>query len=178
MSSCVLFTIAGITDLLDGYIARRYDSQRSLLGSVLDPIADKFLVSTLFITLTYVDLIPVLLTAVVLLRDILLIIGGFIRRYQMLEPPFTLKRYFDPSISSVQVFPTLTSKVNTALQLSLVTFSLASPVFDYVNHPLLSILGIVTFGTTIVSGLQYIGGGAIKPVGKKTMDVLQKMKKK
>lgn len=43
---------------LDGYIARHVKGQSSLLGSALDPIADKFLVSTLFITLTYVDLIP------------------------------------------------------------------------------------------------------------------------
>lgn len=73
--ACVLFTIAGITDLvslifincyiktpiflqLDGLIARNFESQKSLLGSVLDPVADKLLVSTLFVTLSCVDLIP------------------------------------------------------------------------------------------------------------------------
>ncbi len=68
-----LFVVAGATDLvcvyflqifdvyyfqLDGFIARRYPSQQSLLGSVLDPLADKALVSVLFLTLTYVQLIP------------------------------------------------------------------------------------------------------------------------
>uniref|UniRef100_A0A914PA07 cardiolipin synthase (CMP-forming) n=1 Tax=Panagrolaimus davidi TaxID=227884 RepID=A0A914PA07_9BILA len=166
MAACGLFAFAGMTDLLDGFIARRFESQRSLLGTMLDPVADKLLVSTLFITLTCVNLIPLALTSIVLLRDILLVGGGFYRRYQILEPPFTIKRFFDPSVSSVRVVPTLTSKINTALQLSLVTFSLASPVFGFVGHPALTTLGIVTAGTTIVSGLQYIGGNAMIKVPK------------
>uniref|UniRef100_A0A915ELQ7 cardiolipin synthase (CMP-forming) n=1 Tax=Ditylenchus dipsaci TaxID=166011 RepID=A0A915ELQ7_9BILA len=158
LPACLLFAAAGFTDFLDGYIARRYPTQRSLFGSVLDPIADKFLISTLFVTLTYSHLIPVLLTIVVLSRDLLLVGGGFVRRYQMMESPVTLKRFFDPSISSVRVTPTATSKANTALQLSLVTLSLASPVLGFVDHPLLTVLGIVTAGTTICSGLQYVQG--------------------
>lgn len=43
---------------LDGYIARKYPTQKSMLGSILDPVADKFLISTLFVTLTYTSLIP------------------------------------------------------------------------------------------------------------------------
>jgi cardiolipin synthase len=109
--ACGLFAFAGFTDLLDGYIARHWPSQRSLLGSMLDPVADKLLVTSLFITLTYVHLIPVALTAVVILRDVCLVAGGFIRRYQLLDPPVTLKRYFDPSVSSVQITPTFFSKV-------------------------------------------------------------------
>uniref|UniRef100_A0AC34GFD5 Cardiolipin synthase n=1 Tax=Panagrolaimus sp. ES5 TaxID=591445 RepID=A0AC34GFD5_9BILA len=149
MPACALFAFAGMTDLLDGFIARRYESQRSLLGTMLDPVADKLLVSTLFITLTCVNLIPLALTSVVLLRDILLVGGGFYRRYQILEPPFTFKRFFDPSVSSVRVVPTLTSKINTALQLSLVTFSLASPVFNFVGHPALIVLGFAILFTYI-----------------------------
>jgi cardiolipin synthase len=165
-AACALFTFAGITDLLDGFIARRYESQRSLLGTMLDPVADKLLVSTLFVTLTYVNLIPIALTSLIILRDVLLVGGGFYRRYQILEPPLTFKRFFDPSVSSVRVVPTLTSKINTALQLSLVTFSLASPVFGFVGHPALTTLGFVTAGTTIISGLQYIGGNAMIKVPK------------
>uniref|UniRef100_A0A7E4VGZ2 cardiolipin synthase (CMP-forming) n=1 Tax=Panagrellus redivivus TaxID=6233 RepID=A0A7E4VGZ2_PANRE len=164
MSACILFTIAGATDLLDGQIARRYESQRSLLGSILDPVADKLLVSTLFVTLTCVDLIPLYLTSIVLLRDVCLVAGGFIRRYQILDPPVTFKRFFDPSVSAVRVEPTLISKINTALQLSLVTFSLASPVFDFIGHPALTTLGAITCATTVYSGLQYIGGGAMKRI--------------
>ncbi|KHN84919.1 putative cardiolipin synthase 1, partial [Toxocara canis] len=108
-----LFTVAGITDLLDGYIARHVEGQSSLLGSVLDPIADKLLVSTLFITLTYVNLIPLLLTVTVLVRDICLVTGGFVKRYRMLMPPITLRRFFDPSVSPIKVAPTFVSKVVT-----------------------------------------------------------------
>ncbi|VDM49230.1 unnamed protein product [Toxocara canis] len=159
-----LFTVAGITDLtecsidtlqLDGYIARHVEGQSSLLGSVLDPIADKLLVSTLFITLTYVNLIPLLLTVTVLVRDICLVTGGFVKRYRMLMPPITLRRFFDPSVSPIKVAPTFVSKVNTALQLSLVACSLASPVFNFAGHPSLTALCFATGATTIFSGLQY-----------------------
>ncbi|VDK56204.1 unnamed protein product [Anisakis simplex] len=140
-----LLSIAGITDLLDGLIARHIKGQSSLLGSVLDPVADKLLVSTLFITLTYVNLIPLLLTIIVISRDICLITGGFVKRYRLLVPPITLKRYFDPSVSPVKVAPTMVSKVNTALQLSLVACSLASPVFGFVGYPYLTALWSVLF---------------------------------
>lgn len=58
MSACGLFALAGATDMLDGQIARRFPSQRSMFGTMLDPVADKFLISTLFVTLAYVGLIP------------------------------------------------------------------------------------------------------------------------
>jgi cardiolipin synthase len=56
--SLSLLVVAGVSDFLDGYIARNYPDQKSVLGSVLDPLADKFLVATLFLTLYTVDLIP------------------------------------------------------------------------------------------------------------------------
>lgn len=58
ITSLTIFTVAGITDFLDGYIARNFPNQKSVLGSVLDPLADKFLVATVFISLSFVDLIP------------------------------------------------------------------------------------------------------------------------
>ncbi|KAH7730822.1 Protein CRLS-1 b [Aphelenchoides avenae] len=161
-----LFVAAGFTDMLDGFIARHWPSQRSMLGSMLDPVADKLLVSTLFVTLTYSQLIPVLLTALVILRDVLLVAGGFIYRYRYMEPPITLRRYFDTSVSSIQITPTLMSKLNTVLQLTLVAVSLAAPVFDFVGHPFLTGLGVVTGTTTVYSGLQYIGGKAVVPIKK------------
>lgn len=53
-----VFALAGLTDLLDGFIARNWASQKSALGSALDPLADKILISILYISLTYADLIP------------------------------------------------------------------------------------------------------------------------
>lgn len=53
-----LFVLAGVTDMLDGFIARRYTSQQSMLGSFLDPMADKFLIFFLVLSLTWKELIP------------------------------------------------------------------------------------------------------------------------
>ncbi|KAK0413908.1 hypothetical protein QR680_007052 [Steinernema hermaphroditum] len=151
--ACFLFTIAGLSDMLDGYIARNVPGQKSSLGSILDPVADKLLVSTLFVTLTYAQLIPLALTSVVIFRDVCLITGGFYKRYQTVARPITFKRFFDPSVSSMEVTPTLMSKINTVLQLSLVALSLASPVFDFVDHPGMTALCVATGITTVYSGV-------------------------
>ncbi|KHJ79783.1 CDP-alcohol phosphatidyltransferase [Oesophagostomum dentatum] len=150
--------------MLDGFIARNVPGQKSLLGSVLDPIADKLLVSVMFITMSYAHLIPWQLTAVVLLRDICLLVGGFYKRYRSMEPPYTLKRYFNPEVSSMQVVPTLMSKINTILQLSLVAGSLAIPVFSLGEPSSQIAYGLcwVTAFTTVYSGLQYASGRALK----------------
>ena len=58
LTSLSVLLVAGVTDVLDGYIARTFPSQRSVLGSVLDPLADKLLIATLFLSLTKVSLIP------------------------------------------------------------------------------------------------------------------------
>lgn len=57
------------------------------MGSFLDPMADKVLIATLFLTLTYADLIPVALTGMIIARDAILVVAGFIIRYRSLPPP-------------------------------------------------------------------------------------------
>ncbi|CAH1955221.1 unnamed protein product [Acanthoscelides obtectus] len=151
-----LLGVAAITDLLDGWIARTWISQSSKIGSFLDPMADKMLIATLFLSLTYADLIPVLLTGIIITRDALLVIAGFIIRYLSLPPPRTLTRYFDATHATAQLAPTFISKVNTAVQLLLVGSTLAAPVFHYVGHPFLEYMWYVTGTTTIVAGLSYI----------------------
>ncbi|XP_014666878.1 PREDICTED: probable cardiolipin synthase (CMP-forming) [Priapulus caudatus] len=151
-----LFGIAGITDLLDGYIARNFKGQTSALGSYLDPLADKLLVSILTITLTVMNLIPVPLTALILARDASLIAGGFYVRYVSLPPPRTIARYFDVRHATAQLQPTLISKVNTTVQLSLVVFTLTAPVLGYIDHPYLQALWYCTAATTVLSGLSYM----------------------
>ncbi|XGW04058.1 hypothetical protein V3C99_015308 [Haemonchus contortus] len=160
-----LFVTAGVTDMLDGYIARNVPGQQSLLGSVLDPIADKLLVSVMFVTMTYAALIPWQLTFVVLFRDLCLISGGFYKRYRTMEPPYSLKRFFNPEVSSMQVVPTLISKVNTVLQLGVIATSLSIPVFSLSGLASFSTgLCWVTAITTTWSGLQYASGKAMKKV--------------
>lgn len=72
---------------LDGWIARTWKSQSSKMGSFLDPMADKVLIATLFLTLTYADLIPIALTGIIIARDVLLVVAGFVIRYRSLPPP-------------------------------------------------------------------------------------------
>ncbi|KAK4884024.1 hypothetical protein RN001_000295 [Aquatica leii] len=148
--------IAAVTDLLDGWIARTWESQSSKVGSFLDPMADKVLIATLFLSLTYAGLIPVALTGLIVARDILLLTAGVIIRYRSLPPPRTFTRYFDLTHATAQLAPTLISKVNTGIQLLLVGSTLAAPVFHYVGHPMLQSLWYVTAVTTIAGGLSYV----------------------
>nr|XP_057915057.1 cardiolipin synthase (CMP-forming) [Doryrhamphus excisus] len=164
--SLALFTLAGATDLLDGYIARTWPTQKSALGSALDPLADKILISILYVSLTYAELIPALLTALVVFRDIGLIAAVFWVRYKTVPPPVTLSKFFNPCYTTAQLKPTLFSKVNTAIQLVLVAASLAAPVFQYTDSVLLQCLWYITAVTTTASGYSYWH------YGRKTVQVL------
>ncbi|XP_069624923.1 cardiolipin synthase (CMP-forming) isoform X1 [Ranitomeya imitator] len=161
-----IFVLAGITDLLDGYIARNWANQKSALGSALDPLADKILISVLYVCLTYANLIPVPLTAMIILRDIALIGAVFYVRYKTLPPPRTLGRYFNPCYATAQLEPTFISKMNTAVQLILVAASLAAPVFNYVDSVYLQALWCITAFSTVASGYSYYH------YGQKTVKVL------
>ncbi|XP_020295414.1 probable cardiolipin synthase (CMP-forming) isoform X2 [Pseudomyrmex gracilis] len=151
-----LLAFAGLSDLADGWIARTWTSQASKLGSFLDPVADKLLVGTLFLSLAWVGLIPVPLTCLVIVRDIVLVGAASYIRYRSLPPPKTLARYFDPTHATVQLAPTLASKLNTGVQLSVVAGTLAAPVFHFVDHPLLQFLYYFTAFTTIAGGVSYL----------------------
>lgn len=155
-SALGIFLFAGVTDLLDGFIARSFPSQQSMIGSFLDPMADKLLVATLFMSLTVTGLIPIPLTALIIARDSCLVVAGFFIRYHSLPPPRTFSRYFDVTLATVKLSPTLLSKVNTALQLSLAAVTLASPVFHYVDHPYIHSLWYIVASTTVLSGINYI----------------------
>ncbi|KAK4297528.1 hypothetical protein Pmani_030065 [Petrolisthes manimaculis] len=151
-----LFMFAGFTDLLDGWIARTFPSQSSNLGSFLDPLADKVLVAVLFLSLTYVGLIPLPLTGLIIYRDVLIIGGAAFVRYKSLPPPCTISRYFDASHATARLAPTAISKINTAVQLGLITASLAAPVFSCTDHILIKTLWWLTAATTLGSGFSYI----------------------
>ncbi|XP_014242279.1 probable cardiolipin synthase (CMP-forming) [Cimex lectularius] len=151
-----LMMFAGFTDLLDGLIARNYRSQASKLGSFLDPLADKILISTMFITMTYVDLVPVALTSLIIARDVWLAAIGFYIRYLSLPPPKTFARYFDLSHATAKIKPLFISKVNTLFQLATAGISLTSPVFGFSDHPYLLYLWSVTASTTIISAICYV----------------------
>lgn len=149
-----IFVVAGLTDVLDGYIARNFN-QMTVLGSALDPLADKLLVSVLTVTLTMSSLMPVPLAAVILGRDVLLILASLYFRYISLPPPKTFSRYCDVTNATVKLHPSNISKLNTFLQLILIASSLAAPVFGFVDHVALQSLWYLTGTTTIASGVGY-----------------------
>lgn len=108
-----LFLISGFTDLIDGWIARRYPSQASALGSFLDPFADKMLVGIVVISLAYVHLIPIWLLALILSRDVVIMIVAGYLRVKSVPPPRTLKKILNMKNATVQLYPTFISKVRS-----------------------------------------------------------------
>jgi cardiolipin synthase len=109
----VLFVVAGISDAVDGFIARRFE-MRSELGAYLDPMADKALIVSIYITLAVVGAIPAWLAILVVARD-LMIVSAVILSWVMDK--------------RVEIAPLLVSKLNTAAQLGLAALMLGSRAF-------------------------------------------------
>jgi len=164
-----LLVAAGVSDFLDGQIARRWPSQSSKFGSFMDPMADKLLIGSLVISMGYCDLMPVWLAGTVLFRDIFLIGAGFVIRYISLPPPRTFTRYFDATHVTAQLEPTFISKVNTAVQLGTIGLSLGAPIWNYVDHSVLHGMWYLTGATTVAAALSYI-------LNKNTYKILGKSK--
>jgi len=155
MMASGLFVYAGATDFLDGYIARNFKNQASSLGSFLDPLSDKILVCTVFLSLTYANMIPASLTGLIVSRDLFLVYAGLYIRYMSVVPPFSIKKYFDPTLPTATIQPTTISKVNTALQFLLIAVSLGAPLVQLQNHPYLHYLWAATGTTTFLSAVSY-----------------------
>lgn len=152
----IFVAIASVTDLIDGWVARNFQGQKSKLGSFLDPMADKVLVGTMFFTLTYIDLIPIYLTGIIILRDLVLMGAAFQIHYMAIPKPRTLSKLFDVTNTNVRLAPMFISKVNTTVQLAMVCATIAAPVFEYVDHPALKALWWLTTATTVSSAISYI----------------------
>ena len=138
----VLIAVAGFSDLLDGFLARTFD-WRTKLGGLLDPAADKLLIASVFLVLTYLGLVPLGLTAIVVVRDIVIIAGA--TTYQLLIAP-------------VHGEPTIVSKLNTACQLSFVLFTLTAAALQWPSQGVVIALGAAVTFTSITSGLNYVVG--------------------
>jgi len=136
----LLFCIAGFSDGLDGYLAMRFDWS-TRLGGLLDPTADKLLVTGLFITLAWIGLIPVWLATVVILRDVV-IVGGAIAYNFIVKP--------------VPGEPSRISKLNTALQMLFVVFVLSRAAFDWPDKITITVLGASILVTVVISGVDYV----------------------
>lgn len=154
-TAAALFVYAGATDMLDGWVARNFKGQASSLGSFLDPLSDKILVGTVFLALTYAGHIPASLTGLIVSRDLFLVYAGFYIRYMSVVPPFSLQKYFDPTLPTATIQPTTISKINTALQFLLIAVSLGAPLLQYQGHPSLHYLWAATGLTTFLSAVSY-----------------------
>lgn len=135
-----LFFVAGFSDGIDGYLAKRYD-WHTRLGALLDPVADKLLVAGMFITLAYMQHIPVWLAAIVISRDVI-IIGGAAAYNFLIKP--------------VQGEPTRISKLNTALELLFLFFVLSRAGFDWPDEITTTVFGAAVLVTVVVSGVDYV----------------------
>ncbi|XP_074598728.1 cardiolipin synthase [Brevipalpus obovatus] len=153
--SLILFTFAGLTDLADGLIARKFKGQRSKLGSILDPLADKIFVSTLFITLAAMDRIPAWLTVIIISRDVILIMASAFLRYKSLSSPRTLSKFFNPQLTTIEMNPSLLSKINTTLQLLYIGSTLLIPLTSLGDVSLMGYFPVIMVTTTLCSGIHY-----------------------
>ncbi|KAK3944702.1 putative cardiolipin synthase [Diplogelasinospora grovesii] len=151
-----LFAYAGITDALDGWIARRWDL-KTVVGTVIDPMADKTLMTVLTVALAAKGALPVWLAVIILGRDVALGISAIYYRWISLPPPKTFARYWDFSLPSAEVRPTTISKYNTFLQLGLMGLTTVAPVLPglELGTPLM-VMQYVVAATTIWSGASYV----------------------
>lgn len=135
------FILAGFTDGLDGWLAR-YFGWKSFFGSFVDPLADKLLVASSFISLALIGSLPWWLVIIVFLRD-LSISFGIIAWYWFIKKKLNFQ-------------PTRLSKINTTLQLTLVTICLFELAYYQFPHYLIDILIGLTALTTIITYVDYM----------------------
>lgn len=130
----LLFIVAGMTDGLDGFIARKL-SMTSKLGLYLDPIADKLLVSSVLITLTYFKFVPLWITLILVCREFL--INGLRSFYAM---------------EGIAVYPSFTGKLKTMLQIVGIGFILFDSGNDYLRNTPLDKIGLyILYGALFFS---------------------------
>jgi cardiolipin synthase len=138
-TTTILFFIAGITDGLDGFIAKRFNCS-TRLGSILDPASDKILLTAVFFTLFITNLIPFWLFILVFVRDLMIVTGAV--------------GFFIGSDDKVRLDPSNISKINTTLQIFLVLYIVLAQLYEPLQLWLMELF-IVTATTTFLSGVDY-----------------------
>lgn len=135
-----LFFLAGFSDGLDGFLAKRY-GWTSRLGGLLDPLADKLLLLSAFLTLGYLGLLPVYLVGLVLLRDVVIVSGAIAYHFR---------------VARLDADPSWVSKVNTVLQIALVLLVILNQVYPLLAPFWLWTLESMVVLATVWSGLDYV----------------------
>ena len=143
----VIFTIAAISDFVDGYVARRF-KQRTSIGAFMDPLADKLLAGTAFVLLAVQQIIPDWLAVIVISREFVIVGGLYL--LSLLG-------------ADIRISPSRMGKVNTAVQLTTICVCLLVHVeslpIPQVFQDRLGVLYVITGATTAVSGFQYLRQG-------------------
>ena len=151
--SLLILFIAGLTDAVDGHLARKLN-QRTRLGTLLDPLADKVLLTSSFIALSVLHLAPSWLVILVVSRDVILLLGTSVAHV---------------TSTPIDVTPTFLGKGTTLLQLSYV-FLVVLFAWQELDLAMLTPLLALMVGFTLASGLHYLYRGyraanAVPPVG-------------
>jgi len=156
-----VFIVAGISDGVDGFIARNFN-QRSRLGTYLDPLADKALLVSIYVTFAILGVLPVWLAILVVSRDLLIVSGVLLAG--MLGRPIAMS-------------PRIISKTNTVAQILLASIVLADQAFSLnlveVASALVVLVGLLTLssaGLYVVDWVRHMGTGASAPGAPPTTD--------
>ena len=138
----VLFVVAGVSDGVDGFIARRFD-MRSEFGAYIDPLADKALLVSIYVTLSIVGIIPSWLAIVVVSRD-LMIVAAVLLSWVMARP--------------VEIKPLAISKINTAAQIAFAALVLSTNAFGIAIDAIDDGATILVAALTVASAGAYLAG--------------------
>jgi cardiolipin synthase len=136
----VLFFVAGMSDGLDGFLAKRF-GWTSRLGKILDPAADKLLLVSVFLVATWLGLIPRWLTAAAVARDLMIILGAIAYRLR---------------IGALHGRPLVSSKINTLLQLFYILLIVVNAAYGLPPHYVLDTLAGLTLLSILISGYGYV----------------------
>jgi cardiolipin synthase len=135
-----LFVAAGVSDGVDGYLAKRFD-WTSRLGGILDALADKFLLVSTFVCLWWLGLFPAWLVLLAILRDLVIVVGGVV---------------YNARVEKVMPAPSPVSKLNTLLQIVLAALGVVhlglAPMPQWLLHGLMYAIVV----TVLFSGIGYV----------------------
>jgi cardiolipin synthase len=139
-AALLVFAVAGFSDALDGYLAKRYH-WTSRLGALLDPLADKLMLVSGFVTLAWLGLIPPWLVVLIILRDVVIVSGAIV--YHM-------------RIEKLEAAPSLVSKLNTFAQILLILAVMFSQAIRQLPAFWMDALIYTVLVTTLWSGFDYV----------------------
>ncbi|RBP51551.1 CDP-alcohol phosphatidyltransferase family protein [Arenicella xantha] len=138
--SLAVFIIAGVSDALDGFIAKRFNAATHL-GAILDPLADKALLVSAYVMLSVMEVIPFWLMVVVVFRDII-IVGGYL----------VMVLFF----GSVKMQPLKISKLNTFTQITYIVIILSTLAWQIQIADWLPWFNYAVLATSVISGIAYV----------------------